>query len=50
MLPPTRRVIVELGGYSNVDTALTAAAGRDVSVPVCPVIETDAEGTWLRLA
>jgi 8-oxo-dGTP pyrophosphatase MutT (NUDIX family) len=50
MLPPTRRVVEELGGYSDVDTVLAAARLRTVSVPVQPVVEVDADGVWLRLA
>lgn len=48
MLPPTRRTIDELAGFSAVDTALAAGAGRDLK-PVQPVIEVDADGVWLRL-
>jgi 8-oxo-dGTP pyrophosphatase MutT (NUDIX family) len=49
MLPPTRRMAAELAGYSHVDSALAGAAGRDLSVPVQPVIEVDEDGAWLRL-
>jgi 8-oxo-dGTP pyrophosphatase MutT (NUDIX family) len=50
MLPPTRRMATELNGYSSVDSALAGAAGRDLSVPVQPVIEVDEDGAWLRLS
>ncbi|HEY7226353.1 MAG TPA: NUDIX hydrolase [Micromonosporaceae bacterium] len=48
MLPPTRHTLGELAGYADVDAVLAAASGRDVSVPVRPVIEVDADGVWLR--
>jgi 8-oxo-dGTP pyrophosphatase MutT (NUDIX family) len=49
MLPPTRHVLAELERYADVSSALAAAVGRDVSAPVRPVVEVDADGTWLRL-
>jgi 8-oxo-dGTP pyrophosphatase MutT (NUDIX family) len=49
MMPPTRQVLTELAGFADVASALAAAAQRDVSEPVRPVIEVDEEGTWLRL-
>jgi 8-oxo-dGTP pyrophosphatase MutT (NUDIX family) len=49
MMPPTRHVLTELAGFADVASALAAAAQRDVSEPVRPVIEVDEEGTWLRL-
>lgn len=49
MLPPTRQVLTDLAGFADVASALAAAARRDVSEPVRPVIEVDEDGTWLRL-
>jgi 8-oxo-dGTP pyrophosphatase MutT (NUDIX family) len=49
MLPPTRQVLTDLAGFADVASALAAAAHRDVSEPVRPVIEVDEEGAWLRL-
>ncbi len=49
MLPPTHRTIVELAEFSDIDGVLAASAGRDVSRPLCPVIEVDEGGAWLRL-
>jgi 8-oxo-dGTP pyrophosphatase MutT (NUDIX family) len=50
MLPPTRHILAELAQLPDVAGALAAAAGRDVSVPVQPMIEVDSEGAWLRLS
>lgn len=49
MLPPTRHTLAELAGFPDVASALAAAAHRDISEPVRPVLEVDADGTWLRL-
>jgi 8-oxo-dGTP pyrophosphatase MutT (NUDIX family) len=49
MLPPTRQVLTDLAGFADVAAALAAAARRDVSEPVHPVIEVDGDGIWLRL-
>lgn len=49
MLPPTRHTLAALARYGDVASALTGAGGRDVSVPIEPVIEIDADGVWLRL-
>jgi 8-oxo-dGTP pyrophosphatase MutT (NUDIX family) len=49
MLPPTRHTLAELARYADIDTVLAAAATRDVSAPVRPVVEVDPDGAWLRL-
>jgi 8-oxo-dGTP pyrophosphatase MutT (NUDIX family) len=49
MLPPTRHTLTELAGFPDVASAIAAAARRDVSTPICPVVEVDADGVWLRL-
>jgi 8-oxo-dGTP pyrophosphatase MutT (NUDIX family) len=49
MLPPTRRTLTELAELSDVPAVLAAADQRDVSTPIRPVIEVDADGAWLRL-
>lgn len=49
MMPPTRQVLTDLAEFADVASALAAAAGRDVSEPVRPVLEVDEEGAWLRL-
>lgn len=49
MLPPTRHTLTELSRYPDVAAMLAAAADRDVSEPIRPVLEVDADGTWLRL-
>jgi len=49
MLPPTRHTLAELARFPDMASAIAAAAGRDVSEPVRPVVEVDADGTWLRL-
>jgi 8-oxo-dGTP pyrophosphatase MutT (NUDIX family) len=48
MLPPTRYTLAELARYDDVTAVLAAAGGRDLSTPVQPVIEVDADGVWLR--
>jgi 8-oxo-dGTP pyrophosphatase MutT (NUDIX family) len=50
MMPPTRHMIRGLAGYSTVESALAASTGRDLSEPVQPVVEVDADGAWLRLS
>ena len=49
MLPPTRHTLGQLAAFSSIDEAFTAAASREVTIPVQLVIETDGEGTWMRL-
>jgi hypothetical protein len=49
MLPPTLYTLGELARYPDVDAVLDAAAHRDVSEPVRPVVEVDPDGAWLRL-
>ena len=49
MLPPTLYTLRELAGYRDVDAVIEAAAGRDVSAPVRPVLEVDPDGAWLKL-
>ena len=49
MLPPTRHTLAELARFPDVVSAIAAAAGRDLSEPVRPVVEVDADGVWLRL-
>jgi 8-oxo-dGTP pyrophosphatase MutT (NUDIX family) len=49
MLPPTRYTLTELARFPDVASAIVAAAQRDVSTPVRPAIEVDADGVWLRL-
>ncbi|HET8658543.1 MAG TPA: NUDIX hydrolase [Micromonosporaceae bacterium] len=41
MLPPTIVVLRELAAYSDVDSALAAAAGRDAATPVMPRLAGD---------
>jgi hypothetical protein len=49
MLPPTLYTLRELAQYADVDAVLDAAAHRDVSAAVRPVVEVDPDGAWLRL-
>ena len=49
MLPPTRRMVGDLSGYVDVESVLSAAGDRDVSVAVRPVIEVVGDRAWLRL-
>lgn len=49
MLPPTQHTLATLARFPDVASAVAAAAQRDVSVPIQPVVEVDADGTWLRL-
>lgn len=49
MLPPTRHTMAALAHVPDVASAIAAAAERDLSEPIRPVIEVDADGTWLRL-
>ncbi|HET6212088.1 MAG TPA: NUDIX hydrolase [Micromonosporaceae bacterium] len=39
MLPPTIVMLRDLAGYSDVDSVLAAAAGRDAASPVMPALE-----------
>jgi 8-oxo-dGTP pyrophosphatase MutT (NUDIX family) len=41
MLPPTSRTLRELAGFSTVEEALAAAAGRNFATPVRPRFEGD---------
>lgn len=47
MLPPTAHQLTALTSYAGVDDALAACAGRDLTSPVLPRVETDQDGTWL---
>jgi 8-oxo-dGTP pyrophosphatase MutT (NUDIX family) len=49
MLLPTRHTLAELARFPDVASAIEAAAGRDISEPVRPVVEFDADGAWLRV-
>jgi 8-oxo-dGTP pyrophosphatase MutT (NUDIX family) len=49
MLPPTLHTLGELARYPDIDAVVDAAAERDVSTPVRPVVEVDPDGAWLRL-
>ncbi len=49
MLPPTLHTLAELARYPDIDAVVGAAADRDISAPVCPVLEVDPDGSWLRL-
>jgi 8-oxo-dGTP pyrophosphatase MutT (NUDIX family) len=49
MLPPTRHILTELARLPDVASAIAAATGRDLSRPVQPVVEVDADGAWLRV-
>ncbi|HEY3010599.1 MAG TPA: NUDIX hydrolase [Micromonosporaceae bacterium] len=44
MLPPTAVTLRELAAYASLEAALSAAAGRDASMPVQPRLELDADG------
>jgi 8-oxo-dGTP pyrophosphatase MutT (NUDIX family) len=50
MMPPTKHMIGQLAGYSTIDSVLAGSIGRDLSEPVQPVVEVDADGAWLRLS
>lgn len=49
MLPPTRHTLAALAACADIDAALEASHAVQVAHPVMPKIETDADGTWLRL-
>jgi 8-oxo-dGTP pyrophosphatase MutT (NUDIX family) len=50
MLPPTRHTLGELARHRDIEAVLAAAADRDITTPVQPVIEVEPDGAWLRLA
>lgn len=50
MLPPTAYTLGELADFPDVEAALAAGRGRDVSAPVQPRIHVDDDGAWLVLA
>jgi 8-oxo-dGTP pyrophosphatase MutT (NUDIX family) len=50
MLPPTRHTLGELSRLASIDEVFAAADGRDVSMPIQPVIEVEGDTTWMRLA
>ena len=50
MLPPTRYTVAELARFPDVASVLAAGNARDVSAPVRPLIEVDADGAWVRLS
>jgi 8-oxo-dGTP pyrophosphatase MutT (NUDIX family) len=47
MLPPTLHTLGELARYPDITAVLDAAAARDVSAPVRPVIDLGPDGAWL---
>ncbi len=47
MFPPTVYQLRRLAQYSDVDSAMSANAGRDLTSPVLPRVESDHEGIWL---
>jgi 8-oxo-dGTP pyrophosphatase MutT (NUDIX family) len=49
MLLPTRHNLLELARFPDVTSAIAAATGRDVSTPIQPLVEFDAEGAWLHV-
>jgi 8-oxo-dGTP pyrophosphatase MutT (NUDIX family) len=49
MLPPTEATVAALAACADIDAVLADAAGRELSVPVSPTVEVDADGVWLRL-
>jgi 8-oxo-dGTP pyrophosphatase MutT (NUDIX family) len=49
MLPPTAHTLNRLAGCDSVEAALAGAAGADVTRPVEPRLEEDADGVWLTL-
>ena len=49
MLPPTRHTLATLADFPDVASAIAASVTRDLSKPIQPVVEVDADGTWLRL-
>jgi len=49
MFPPTLHTLGELASYPDIDAVIEAAADRDVSTPVRPVVEVDPDGAWFRL-
>jgi hypothetical protein len=49
MLPPTRHELSRLAAFSDVDSALAAAAEQDLTAPVRPQIEDGPDGPHLVL-
>jgi hypothetical protein len=49
MLPPTRYELSRLAVFSDVDSALAAAAEQDLTTPLQPEIEDGPEGPRLLL-
>jgi 8-oxo-dGTP pyrophosphatase MutT (NUDIX family) len=49
MLPPTAHTLARLAEHSDVDTAMAASVGLDLSRPITPRIHVDDNGAWLLL-
>jgi 8-oxo-dGTP pyrophosphatase MutT (NUDIX family) len=49
MLPPTRDTLASLAGFTSIDAALAAGAGRSVTAPIRPNLEVDHDGVWLTV-
>jgi len=50
MLPPTAHTLARLAECSDVDTAMAASVGLDLSRPIAPRIQVDDDGAWLLLS
>jgi 8-oxo-dGTP pyrophosphatase MutT (NUDIX family) len=50
MLPPTAYTLRELAGYTRLDDAIVAGAGRDVTRAVAPRLEFDGDESWFLLS